>query len=252
MKYLRPLVIIDGAHLKDDVDHGAESVNSLSRRARKLPATRLMGFFRALLQRWYYERRYEGDVDEHELKPWEIAKVDQVVAKEINYIVNEARGAKDTLGILFWGVMHKRFGVITSWDICYDLKSLLFKYSVMSSDSASSEEPDSPKTTSASPDYVPGLEEPEQAPLSPDYVPGPEYPEYLAPSDEEVLVEDQPYATVDSPIALSPGYVAKSDPEEDYEDGPPVLVDEDEDPEEEEFKEEEEPQKEEDMDRDDE
>ncbi|GJT02981.1 hypothetical protein Tco_0824150 [Tanacetum coccineum] len=39
--------------------------------------------------------------------------------------VNEARGAKDTLGILFWGVMHKRFGVITSWDICYDLKSLL-------------------------------------------------------------------------------------------------------------------------------
>ncbi|GJS25404.1 putative reverse transcriptase domain-containing protein [Tanacetum coccineum] len=39
--------------------------------------------------------------------------------------VNEARGAKDTLGILFWGLMHKRFGVITSWDICYDLKYLL-------------------------------------------------------------------------------------------------------------------------------
>ncbi|GKB17566.1 hypothetical protein Tco_0851489 [Tanacetum coccineum] len=39
--------------------------------------------------------------------------------------VNEARGAKDTLGILFRGVMHKRFGVITSWDIYYDLKSLL-------------------------------------------------------------------------------------------------------------------------------
>ncbi|GKA07812.1 hypothetical protein Tco_0687036, partial [Tanacetum coccineum] len=39
--------------------------------------------------------------------------------------VNEARGAKDTLGILFWGVMHKRFGVITSWDFCYDLKYLL-------------------------------------------------------------------------------------------------------------------------------
>ncbi|GKE26066.1 hypothetical protein Tco_1441450 [Tanacetum coccineum] len=30
--------------------------------------------------------------------------------------VNEARDAKDTLGILFWGVMHKRFGVITSWE----------------------------------------------------------------------------------------------------------------------------------------
>ncbi|GKC33589.1 hypothetical protein Tco_1045973 [Tanacetum coccineum] len=38
--------------------------------------------------------------------------------------VNEARGAKDTLEILFWGVMHKRFGVITSRDICFDLKFL--------------------------------------------------------------------------------------------------------------------------------
>ncbi|GJW15564.1 hypothetical protein Tco_0019697 [Tanacetum coccineum] len=36
-----------------------------------------------------------------------------------------------------------------------------------------------------SPDYVPGLEEPEQAPLSSDYMPGPEYTKYLAPSDEE-------------------------------------------------------------------
>ncbi|GKF53295.1 hypothetical protein Tco_0160205, partial [Tanacetum coccineum] len=74
------------------------------------------------------------------------------------------------------------------------------------------------------PDYVPGPEEPEQAPLSPDYVPGPEYPKYLAPSDEEVPMEDQPYAVADSPIALSPGYVADSDPEEgleeDFEDGP--------------------------------
>ncbi|GJY78619.1 hypothetical protein Tco_0484420, partial [Tanacetum coccineum] len=38
--------------------------------------------------------------------------------------VNEARGAKDTLGILFWGVMHNRYGVITSRDICFDLKYL--------------------------------------------------------------------------------------------------------------------------------
>ncbi|GKE81010.1 hypothetical protein Tco_1551010, partial [Tanacetum coccineum] len=76
----------------------------------------------------------------------------------------------------------------------------------------------------ASPNYVPGPEEPEQAPVSPDYVPGPENPEYLAPSDEEVPVEDQPYAVADSPIALSPGYVANSDPEkeleEDSKDGP--------------------------------
>ncbi|GKE98119.1 hypothetical protein Tco_0021470, partial [Tanacetum coccineum] len=81
-------------------------------------------------------------------------------------------------------------------------------------------EPDSPEAAPASPDYVPGPEEPEQAPLSPDYVSGPEYPEYLALSDEEVPVEDQPYAVADSPIALSSGYVADSDPEEDSEDGP--------------------------------
>ncbi|GJW89165.1 hypothetical protein Tco_0164505 [Tanacetum coccineum] len=85
-------------------------------------------------------------------------------------------------------------------------------------------EPDSPEAAPESPDYVPGPEEPKQAPLSPDYLLGPEYPEYLAPSDEEVPVEDQPYAVADSPIALSPGYVADSDPEEDpkedSEDGP--------------------------------
>ncbi|GKC11585.1 hypothetical protein Tco_1008367, partial [Tanacetum coccineum] len=46
----------------------------------------------------------------------------------------------------------------------------------------------------------------------------------LAPSDEEVPMEDQPYAVADLPIALSPGYVDDSDPEEDpeedSEDGP--------------------------------
>ncbi|GKC83857.1 hypothetical protein Tco_1139574, partial [Tanacetum coccineum] len=120
---------------------------------------------------------------------------------------------------------------------------------VMSSDSASSEviytsisshgdpltwavdffrlqEPDSPEAALASPDYVPGPEEPEQALLSPDYVPGPEYPKYMASYDEKVLVEDQPYAVADSPIALSPGYVADLDPEEDpEEDSEDGLVD---------------------------
>ncbi|GJU01817.1 hypothetical protein Tco_1112155 [Tanacetum coccineum] len=77
-----------------------------------------------------------------------------------------------------------------------------------------------PEAAPESPDYVPGPKEPEQAPLSPDYVPGPEYPEYLAPSNEDVPMEDQPYAIADSPITLSPGYIADSDPEEDFEDGP--------------------------------
>nr|GEW26118.1 hypothetical protein [Tanacetum cinerariifolium] len=63
-----------------------------------------------------------------------------------------------------------------------------------------------------------------------DYVPGPEYPEYLAPSNEEVPIEDQPYVVVDSPIALPLGYIVDSDPEEDSEDGPAdYLADEDDD-----------------------
>ncbi|GKB01788.1 hypothetical protein Tco_0829832 [Tanacetum coccineum] len=92
------------------------------------------------------------------------------------------------------------------------------------------QEPDSPEAAPASPDYVPGPEEPEQAPLSPDYVPGPEYPEYLAPSDEEAPVEDQPYAVANSPIALSLGYVADSDPEEDHADYPADGGDDDDEP----------------------
>ncbi|GKC10308.1 hypothetical protein Tco_1007090 [Tanacetum coccineum] len=86
------------------------------------------------------------------------------------------------------------------------------------------QEPDSPEAALASPEYVPGPEDPEQALPSPDYVPGLEYPEYLAPANDEIVVEDQPYADYASPAALSPWYIADSDPEEDlekdYEDGP--------------------------------
>ncbi|GJU04171.1 hypothetical protein Tco_1114509 [Tanacetum coccineum] len=71
-----------------------------------------------------------------------------------------------------------------------------------------------------SPDYVPGLEEPEQAPPSPDYVPGPEN------ADDEIVAEDQPGAEDASPTAQSPDYVPESDPEADPEE------DDDEDPEE--------------------
>ncbi|GJV08495.1 hypothetical protein Tco_1346151 [Tanacetum coccineum] len=70
-----------------------------------------------------------------------------------------------------------------------------------------------------SPDYVPGLEEPEQAPPSLDYVPGPEH------TDDEIIAEDQPGAEDASPTAQSPEYVLESDPEADPEE------DDDEDPE---------------------
>ncbi|GKA39437.1 hypothetical protein Tco_0731988 [Tanacetum coccineum] len=51
-----------------------------------------------------------------------------------------------------------------------------------------------------------------------DYVPEPIYPEYIPLEDEHVFpAEEQPLPPVDSPTALSPGYVADSDPEEDSE-----------------------------------
>ncbi|GKE79409.1 hypothetical protein Tco_1545529 [Tanacetum coccineum] len=42
------------------------------------------------------------------------------------------------------------------------------------------------------------------------YVPEPEHPKYHAPSDDDIQVEDQPYANDASPIAESPGYIANS------------------------------------------
>nr|GFB79496.1 hypothetical protein [Tanacetum cinerariifolium] len=70
-----------------------------------------------------------------------------------------------------------------------------------------------------SPDYVPGPEHP-PSPAEVPYVPEPEYPEYLAPSDDEAPLEDQPLPTDASPIATSPDYVADSDPDEDPEEEP--------------------------------
>ncbi|GKA63697.1 hypothetical protein Tco_0763303 [Tanacetum coccineum] len=84
-----------------------------------------------------------------------------------------------------------------------------------------------------SPDYIPGPEDPqapqvpqdedEREPMfvqahDPDYVPEPIYPEYIPLEDEHVYpAEEQPLPPVDSPTALSLGYVADSDPEEDPE-----------------------------------
>ncbi|GKC94726.1 hypothetical protein Tco_1160168, partial [Tanacetum coccineum] len=91
-----------------------------------------------------------------------------------------------------------------------------------------------------SPDYVPGPEEPEQAPPSLvylSYVPEPVYPEYMSPEDDVLLAEEQPLHATDSPTAKLPGYIPKSDLEEDPEEDPtdyPVDRDDDDDDEEEE------------------
>ncbi|GKD87299.1 hypothetical protein Tco_1358453, partial [Tanacetum coccineum] len=68
----------------------------------------------------------------------------------------------------------------------------------------------------------------------PDYVPEPIYPEYIPLEDEYVFpAEEQPLPSVDSPTALSPGYVVDSDPKEDSEeehaDYPPDGGDDDDD-----------------------
>ncbi|GJT60890.1 ribonuclease H-like domain-containing protein [Tanacetum coccineum] len=81
-----------------------------------------------------------------------------------------------------------------------------------------------------SPDYVPGPEHP-PSPVEVPYVPEPEYPEYLAPSDAEAPLEDQPLPIDASPTALSPGYEdPEEDPEEDHADYPTDGGDDDDEP----------------------
>ncbi|GKC59722.1 hypothetical protein Tco_1087320, partial [Tanacetum coccineum] len=87
------------------------------------------------------------------------------------------------------------------------------------------------QTHPLSPAYVPDpMELDEHVPV---YVSEPEHPEYHAPSDDDVQVEDQPYADDASPTAESPRYIADSDSmEEDSIDYPDEPEDDDEDPEE--------------------
>ncbi|GKC88085.1 hypothetical protein Tco_1148734 [Tanacetum coccineum] len=65
-----------------------------------------------------------------------------------------------------------------------------------------------------SPEYLPDPKHP-PSPIDVPYIPELEYPEYLVPSDAEAPLEDQPLPVESSPTALSPGYVADSDPKED-------------------------------------
>nr|GEU91993.1 putative ribonuclease H-like domain-containing protein [Tanacetum cinerariifolium] len=81
-----------------------------------------------------------------------------------------------------------------------------------------------------SPDYIPGLKEPQTPPApqdedehelmfiqphDPDFVPEPIYPEYIQLEDEHILLaEEQQHPPVISPTTESPGYVVESDLEE--------------------------------------
>ncbi|GJS28891.1 hypothetical protein Tco_0489511 [Tanacetum coccineum] len=66
-------------------------------------------------------------------------------------------------------------------------------------------------------DYVSGPEHP-PSPVDVPYVPEPEYPKYLAPSDAEAPLEDQPLPVDASPTALSPGYPSDDDDDDDTDD----------------------------------
>ncbi|GJR20132.1 hypothetical protein Tco_0968659 [Tanacetum coccineum] len=70
-----------------------------------------------------------------------------------------------------------------------------------------------------SPAYVPDpMELDENLPV---YVPEPKHSEYHAPSDDDIQVEDQPYADDASPTAESTGYIADSDSIEEDDDEDP-------------------------------
>nr|GEV78247.1 putative reverse transcriptase domain-containing protein [Tanacetum cinerariifolium] len=102
---------------------------------------------------------------------------------------------------------------------------------------------------SLSPAYLPDLIELDDH--VPVYVQEPKYLDYLEPPADDIVAEDQPRANDAVPTALSPGYIADSDPKEDpkedpeeeenvdYANEPEEEDPEEEDPEEEESKEEE-------------
>ncbi|GJY62270.1 hypothetical protein Tco_0462927 [Tanacetum coccineum] len=80
---------------------------------------------------------------------------------------------------------------------------------------------------SHSSEYLPDpIELEDHAPV---YVQEPEYPEYLALSDDDIPMKDQPLPADASLIALSPGYIADSDPKEDFKEDPADRGDDDDD-----------------------
>ncbi|GKC09514.1 hypothetical protein Tco_1001124, partial [Tanacetum coccineum] len=151
--------------------------------------------------------------------------------------VNEARGAKDTIGDTLLGNYVMSSASTVTYTFVYtnsELGRVFWGVDEELSDGA----PPSPNYVPrpkypSSPDYVPGpkhLPSPTEVP----YVPEPEYLEYLVPSNDEAPWEDHPLPADASPVALSSGYVADSDleedPEEDHADYPADGGDDDDEP----------------------
>nr|GFC91439.1 hypothetical protein [Tanacetum cinerariifolium] len=75
-----------------------------------------------------------------------------------------------------------------------------------------------------SPDYVPGPER-LPSPIEIPYVPEPEYPEYLAPSEDEAPLKDQPLPADASPITASSDYDPEEEPFEEDDEEHSALAD---------------------------
>ncbi|GJY18902.1 putative reverse transcriptase domain-containing protein [Tanacetum coccineum] len=122
--------------------------------------------------------------------------------------VNKARGAQIHWGSLLEKVNTKDLGRITFWEYFNALGYSIFR---------------------CHPDLgvlqigIRAKDDDEREPMfiqphDPEYMPEPIYLEYIPLEDKHVFpVEEQPLPPVDSPTAESPGYVTKSDPEEDLE-----------------------------------
>ncbi|GJV81167.1 putative reverse transcriptase domain-containing protein [Tanacetum coccineum] len=242
-----PLAVpLEGPHIDDKLQFVEELVEIMEQEIKRLKQSRIP----LIKVRWNSRRGLEFT--------WE--REDSSMRHEV---------LSDTLGILFWGVMHKRFGVITSGDFYPVMSSSsTVTYTSVYTDSelgrvfwGANEELSyggSPRVTvygydglpmqpvaPPSPDYVPGPEHPPSldyvpgpehppSPVEVPYVPEPKYPKYLVPADAEVPLEDQPLPADASPTALSPGNVADSDleedPEEDHADYPVDGGDDDDEP----------------------
>ncbi|KAJ9538886.1 hypothetical protein OSB04_031619 [Centaurea solstitialis] len=65
--------------------NSAESINALSRNARKLPIVGLMEYFREFQQEWYFLRRRKGDELNHELTDWAQRKIQKRIEKSYRW-----------------------------------------------------------------------------------------------------------------------------------------------------------------------
>ncbi|KAJ9542643.1 hypothetical protein OSB04_029149 [Centaurea solstitialis] len=65
--------------------NSAESINALSRNARKLPIVGLMEYFREFQQEWYFIRRREGEELNHQLTEWAQKKIHKRIVKSATW-----------------------------------------------------------------------------------------------------------------------------------------------------------------------